>query len=133
MTPRGVRNRNPGNIRHSSARWLGMAAKQTDPDFVQFTAPKWGIRALYRVLRTYQVKHGLATIAEIIGRWAPPNENDTGAYARAVAKACGVAPDDVIDVVTDKAMAAKLVMAIIRHENGQQPYSLSEINAGLNA
>lgn len=110
-----------------------MAAKQTDPDFVQFTAPKWGIRALYRVLRTYQVKHGLATIAEIIGRWAPPNENDTGAYAKAVAKACGVATDDVIDIVTDKAMAANLVMAIIRHENGQQPYSLSEINAGLNA
>jgi hypothetical protein len=133
VTPRGVRNRNPGNIRHSSARWLGMAAKQTDPAFVQFTAPKWGIRALYRVLRTYQIKHNLATIAEIIGRWAPTNENDTGAYARAVAKACGVATDDVIDVVTDKAMAAKLVMAIIRHENGQQPYSLSEINAGLNA
>jgi hypothetical protein len=133
MTPRGIRNHNPGNIRHSSARWLGMATKQTDAAFVQFTAPKWGIRALYRTLCTYQRKHRLGTVAGMIGRWAPTNENDTGSYVASVAKAMDVEPDEPIDIVLGKPLAAKMVAAIIRHENGRQPYSDSQLLEGINA
>jgi hypothetical protein len=66
----------------------------------------------------------------MIGRWAPPNENDTGAYVRAVAASVGVGAEDEIDV-HDYAILRPLTLAIIRHENGQQPYTDAEIDAGL--
>jgi hypothetical protein len=121
-TPRGIRNHNPGNIDRTSERWQGMAADQSaDPRFVVFTAPVWGLRALAKVLLSYQRKYNLRTPAAIIGRWAPPAENDTGAYARQVAKALGVGPDDRIDL-QDPDTLARIVPAIVQHENGQQPY-----------
>ncbi|MGE0652016.1 MAG: structural protein [Alphaproteobacteria bacterium] len=91
-----------------------------DPRFVVFLAPEWGIRAIARVLRTYRDKHGLTTVRGIIGRWAPPKENDTGAYVRSVAERCGVGPDDDVDI-DDVAVMRELVKAIIRHENGRPP------------
>lgn len=130
--PRGIRNNNPGNIRKSSEPWRGLAdAKyQIDPAFFTFETPEWGIRALAVILRTYQTKHGLKTIKSIIGRWAPPVENDTGAYAAAVAKAVGVEVDEPIRL-DDTDMMRGVVLAIIRHENGKQPYSMDVINHGL--
>mgnify|MGYP000148980532 CR=1 FL=1 len=131
--PRGIRNHNPGNIRHGD-KWQGAAKikneRDRDPDFVQFESPAWGIRALARVLIAYQDKHDLRTVRGIIGRWAPPNENNTGAYVNAVAARLGVEPDAEIDVY-EYATMRPLVEAIIRHENGQQPYSAAEIDEGL--
>lgn len=117
-TPRGIRNANPGNLRHGE-KWQGRADKQTDADFVQFTNAQFGIRALMRVLITYE-KKGLNTVRAIIRRWAPPNENNTEAYINSVAQQLGVMPDEPIDVDSyDTALA--LVKAIIRHENGAKP------------
>ncbi len=122
-TPRGIRNNNPGNIDRTTERWQGMAPDQSgDPRFVVFTAPVWGLRALGKVLLTYYRTHGLDTPAKIIGRWAPPQENDTAAYARQVAAALGVGVDDQIDM-QDPDTLVRIVPAIVRHENGQQPYS----------
>ena len=42
----------------------------------------------------------------------------------------GVAPDETINV-HDYKILQPLVLAIIAHENGQQPYSDTEIDAGL--
>jgi hypothetical protein len=128
--PRGIRNHNPGNLRRSADPWQGLAAEQTDSEFFQFASAKWGIRALARTLIAYQDRVGLKTIKQMIGRWAPPNENDTGAYVRAVAASVGVGADDEIDV-HDYAILRPLTLAIIRHENGQQPYTDAEIDAGL--
>ncbi len=128
--PRGIRNRNPGNLRRSSDPWQGLAAEQTDSEFFQFASAKWGIRALVRTLIAYQDRVGLKTIKQMIGRWAPPNENDTGAYVRAVAASVGVGENDEIDV-HDYTILRPLTLAIIRHENGQQPYTDAEIDAGL--
>ncbi len=120
--PRGLRNFNPGNIDRTAERWQGMSADQSsDKRFVVFTAPVWGLRALAKVLLSYQRKYGLRTPAAIIGRWAPPVENDTGAYARQVAKALGVGVDDQIDL-TKAATLERILPAIVQHENGQQPY-----------
>ena len=127
---RGIRNHNPGNLRRSADPWQGMAAEQTDSEFFRFASAKWGIRALARTLIAYQDRVGLKTIKQMIGRWAPPNENDTGAYVRAVAASVGVGADDEIDV-HDYAILRPLTLAIIRHENGQQPYTDAEIDAGL--
>lgn len=126
MVPRGIRNNNPGNIRHG-ADWRGMRAEQTDPAFVQFETPEYGIRALARVLRTYE-NRGLRTIRQIISRWAPPEENDTEAYIQAVAKAVGVTPNQPLETVVH---LPKLIMAIIAHENGRMPYTDEQIARGI--
>ena len=136
--PRGISNCNPGNIdRHPGVHWQGQAADQSkDPRFVVFLAPEWGIRAIARILLTYQTARKardgsrIDTIREIIDRWAPPNENNTGAYARHVAELTGIDVNQKIDVRDYDTMRA-LVVAIITHENGTQPYSDEQITAGL--
>lgn len=128
---RGIRNNNPGNIDRNATKWQGMAADQSgDPRFIVFTTPQYGIRALAKVLMTYQSQHGLDTVREIINRWAPPNENDTGAYVRAVARAVGVAENAPLDLDATAVMLP-LVKAIITHENGGNPYSDTVITEGL--
>ncbi len=119
-TPRGIRNHNPGNIRHSADPWQGLAAEQPDADFFTFEAPAFGIRAMARILQTYQEKHDRKTIREIIGRWAPPEENQTDSYAEWVAKRMDTAPDEPIDV-SHYPTALGLVQAITRMENGAPP------------
>lgn len=121
--PRGIRNNNPGNIRWGD-EWKGLvpAALRTDKSFCQFTTPEYGIRAMVIILRNYQKKHGINTVSGIINRWAPSNENDTQAYVDSVAQATGVAADQKIDTGDNRFML-KLLQAIIKHENGIQPYS----------
>ncbi|MFG8081199.1 structural protein [Pseudomonas aeruginosa] len=126
--PRGIRNSNPGNIERNATRWQGMAAQQSDARFITFSAPEWGIRAIARTLITYQDKRRardgsrIDSVREIIERWAPPNENNTAAYSRAVASVLGIGPDDeTVDVYRYQTME-QLVRAIIRHENGPGPY-----------
>ena len=91
---RGIRNNNPLNIRHSADRWQGARIMQTDPDYVQYKDIKWGFRAAWKILDTYCLtfkKEGKAyNVKNIIGRWAPPTENDTDAYVRAVVKLSGL-------------------------------------------
>lgn len=129
--PRGVRNNNPGNIDRTKTKWQGMAEDQSsDPRFVVFKAPVWGIRALARTLLTYQNAHHCGTVRKIIERWAPPNENNTSAYVKAVAAAIGVEPNDPIDVDGVEVMAP-LVKAIIAHENGGYAYPEATVLEGL--
>lgn len=138
---RGVRNNNPGNIeRVKGVRWQGELplATQTKRDkrFVVFEGPQWGIRAICRVLITYQDKRDAAdgskidSVSDIINRWAPPVENNTGAYARAVAGKMGVGINDYIDVYDWDVMRA-LVVAIIAHECGGHRYPDADIDGGL--
>lgn len=123
---RGLRNNNPGNIRLGAA-WQGMSPTQTDESFVQFVSPEYGIRALARILDNYAAR-GLTTVASIINTYAPPAENNTGAYVMAVADALGVDPNAQIDVTST---LPRLVAAIIQHENGLQPYGMDVIQRGI--
>jgi hypothetical protein len=127
VLPRGIRLNNPGNIRRGRSNWQGMAAAQLDPDYVTFEAPKWGIRALARLLKNYQAS-GRKTVRDMINRWAPPAENDTGAYVRHVSQLLGVKPDDAL---AWPAQLAPMVAAIIRHENGFNPYTSTEMAEGI--
>lgn len=52
MTARGIRNNNPGNLRHGED-WLGLAPVQDDQNFCTFTEMHFGVRALLKTLRTY--------------------------------------------------------------------------------
>lgn len=126
-TSRGIRNNNPGNIRHGD-NWLGLAPEQTDSDFCQFTTPEFGIRAMARTLFNYQHKHGINTVRGIVNRWAPPSENKTDSYVAHVAAVVGVGPDEKINV---RAYLPVLVEVIIKHENGKQPYTAEQIYKGV--
>lgn len=128
---RGIRNNNPGNIEYNPAtKWQGLSTPPTDGRFCVFKEATYGIRAIARILITYQDKHGLDSITEIINRWAPPSENNTRAYINHVADMVGVNPDSHVDVHTFEVMAP-LVQAIIKHENGEQPYTEAQITKGL--
>lgn len=120
MTPRGLRNHNPGNLRHGDA-WKGMAPKQPDQDFVTFIDPLWGLRAMAKVLLAYTTLHGRRTVRAIVSRWAPSSENDTDAYVAMVARAMRVDPDAPLDLTKDSVLS-DLMRAMVRHENGVQPY-----------
>ena len=128
--PRGLRNNNPGNIRRSKIKWRGLAEKQADIAFVVFSEPFWGIRALAKILLTYAREHQLDTVEKIIHRWAPPVENDTGAYARSVAAALGVEINTRLRV-ENSVVLANFTKAIIKHENGEQPYENELIDRAI--
>lgn len=131
---RGYRNRNPGNIDWSERNgWLGQVGREqtgNPPRFAVFETHEHGIRALARLLQSYQTRHKLNTVAGIINRWAPPVENVTSAYVAFVAKAAGVGPHDPIDVMRYQ-HARPLVEAIIRKELGGNPYPPEVIDNGL--
>ncbi len=128
--PRGIRNNNPGNLRRSKDPWQGLAETQTDAVFFVFKNPTYGLRALARVLISYQDNHHLHTIRQIIGRWAPMAENDTVTYIKAVSEATRLEPDVELDMHKYEHLKA-LSLAIIRFENGAQPYTAAQIDKAL--
>lgn len=134
--PRGIRLNNPGLIRRSKERWQGLSEDQPDREFFKFTGATWGIRAMARILIVYQDKRlaadgsSIDTVRDIISRWAPLNENDTEGYIDAVCQSTGFAPDQVLNM-QDFDQLCPLVRAIIKHENGKQPYDNAVIARGL--
>lgn len=127
QAPRGIRNNNPGNIRKSATQWEGTSSVQGDDAFVTFETPEHGIRAMARVLQTYRDKYGLDTVAKIISRWAPDVENDTEAYIKSVSAQIGVRPNAKLN----PGQVPALIAAIIKHENGGNPYSAQQIVRGV--
>lgn len=124
---RGERNFNPGNVERNNIMWQGMAQDQSgDSRFVVFNDAHYGIRALAKVLLSYYRKYGLNTVHKIIDRWAPPSENNTGAYINHVAQVLGVGIDAKINLEDDQTLEV-LVRAIIEHENGRCVYEDSTI------
>lgn len=131
--PRGVRNRNPGNIDYSPAnRWQG----QLKPDpaiekrFVRFDTPENGIRAMGKLLLTYQRKYGLRTVRGLIDRWAPNVENDTAAYIHAIEVSSDTPSEAEIDL-TKPCVMRGIVRAIIRHENAGYVYPDAVLAEGV--
>ena len=114
--PRGLRNRNPGNIRRSAVRYKG-ETESDDAAFKTFASTAWGYRAMFVLLHTYRVRHGLRSIREMISRWAPPSENRTEAYIRAVSADTGIGPDEALETL-DPATMVPVAAAISRVENG---------------
>lgn len=129
--PRGVRNNNPGNLEASSSNpWIGQTG--SDGRFAKFETPEHGIRALGRNLISYQ-RQGIDTVSDIINRWAPPSDNnDTTAYIRAVCAQLGVTANQPLDASNPDTLQA-LCAAIIKHENGSQPYSSDQLSTGVSA
>lgn len=115
--PRGLRNNNPGNIRLGSNRWVGEIRPSQDKEFCQFRDMPHGYRAMLKLLQNYRRKHGCQTIADMIHRWAPANDNNTNAYIIDVCKQIQMPSSYVIDI-NDRDTMCALAAAISRHENG---------------
>ena len=127
MLARGLRNCNPLNIRRvAGTKWKGQSALQTDASFVCFNAMEWGIRAAFCILRTYARRYQCLSPADIVGRWAPPHQNDTDAYIRNVCTWTGFGGRQHLT----EADWPRLVQAMARQESGT---TLSEeiINKGF--
>lgn len=129
---RGLRNRNPGNIDYLPPlrAWRGQLGKEPDSPatygngrFGVYDTDQSGVRAIAQELLK-DFRAGIDSVRELIYSWAPPNENDSAAYASKVAKAVGVGASDRIDV---HARLPDLVAAIIKHENGVQPYAMQDL------
>lgn len=133
---RAFRNNNPGNI-NAGAKWQGLCprAKMTpeqaaETRFCVFSYPVWGFRALGIILHQYQQAHKLNTIRQIVNRWAPPGENDTGAYVHAVAVQMGIDPDAPLDLSNESELAS-LAKSISVHECGGWLFTDQDLNQGI--
>lgn len=95
---RGQRNHNPLNIKRSrGTHWLGQCPRQRDREFVQFEADLFGLRAAFRILRSYLTLQNLQTLRQVIYRWAPPEDgNATKSYVNLVAMHSDVRPDSLL-------------------------------------
>lgn len=118
MEPRGLRNCNPGNIRKSKTIYKGEIEPSTDSAFKQFKTIAYGYRAMFVLLHYYYTKLGLRTICKMIGRYAPPRENNTDAYVRTVSKMANYPADKDIDI-TNRDLFVGIVAAMSKVENGR--------------
>ena len=140
--PRGLRNNNPLNIRRAQSKWLGEVDSHNgrrDRLFCQFGSLVYGYRAAGKLLQTYQKKYKLYVLSQIIGRWAPPSENNTRYYATVVAnqmtKELGepISVASLLDVCKDKETLRALLVSMHLVENGQLPSAIEReaINQAL--
>ena len=106
---------NPGNIRVAKAKWQGQTGEEKG--FVTFSSMAYGYRAMIILLQNYGKLYGCTTIAQIVDKWAPPQENNTIGYIRAVENMTGFGANERIDL-NDKQVICKLTAAMSRQENG---------------
>jgi hypothetical protein len=98
---------------------VGEIVPSADSAFKQFKTIVWGYRAMFVLLHTYRVKHGLNTLKGMIERYAPPMENDTGGYLKTVCNRSGIPPERNLNTLDGTAMIP-VVCAMSRVENGVQ-------------
>jgi esterase/lipase len=81
---RNWRNNNPGNIEYGKFA-ISMGAIGTDGRFAIFPSMDMGYAAADALMKGKSYQN--LSIADAIKRWAPPSENNTGAYQAAFTKA----------------------------------------------
>lgn len=132
---RGLRNNNPGNIRFNPANdWVGQVGSD-EQGYAKFDKPENGIRAMGILLGNYYTRHGLGDVRSIITRWAPPSDdNPTASYIDHVVDLLNKGRTVKITQNTPIHVPSRLLdltKAIIRHENGVNPYSDEFISDAL--
>jgi len=116
---RGIRNKNPLNIRHSCSRWKGLAPEQTDKAFCRFVGFEYGFRAAVITLRTYITKHRANSIEKIVYRWCPPGDgaNDPERYIRDVCRLTQMGGKDLL--MPGDSRLKEIVWAMAQIESGR--------------
>ena len=119
---RGERNCNPLNL-VKGIQWKGLRTDQTDSRFCQFQSMKYGWRAALMNIRSYisganGKRLPADTIEKIITRWAPPNENNTEAYIKAVSEAVSIDRRTRVKW-RDRTLVCAIVKAMAKQECGK--------------
>lgn len=129
MTPLGIRNNNPCNLKDNGDTWVGKTGVD-DAGFCIFDTAAHGIRAAALCLRNFQYDHRLYSIAGLIRRWST---TDVESYVKNVCLACGAKPDEPYPL-TPVSMTP-MIGAMIRQEcgeNGRQPwFTAQQIRAAV--
>lgn len=119
--PLGLRQNNPGNLRS----WGDVERRN---GFASFGNMQEGLSAMAGNLLSYYRNRGLDTVQGIVGRYAPPSENDTGGYVAAIAKRLGVKAGDKLDL-NDPKILSQLMGAMITQEQGYNPFGTADLMA----
>lgn len=127
---RGMKVLNPGNIRISHEPWIGKITPSKDSEFETFDTIEHGIRAMGKILLTYYRYYHLDTIEELISKWAPPSENDTESYIKAVCDELGLKRTQPLDLLNPIIMM-ELLKAICFHECGKDCVTIDQLNKGV--
>ncbi len=118
LTPRGIRNNNPGNLNFAKQDGATLEAG-ANGRFAVFKTMSDGVSALADQLARYNAK-GINTIEAIIEKYAPKKDgNNTAAYIKNLSKSLGISPKDTIDLMKHPEMMEKLMQGIIQIENGK--------------
>jgi hypothetical protein len=126
---RGLKNNNPGNIRHNRDKFQGEVQPSRDAAFKEFTSMAYGYRAMFVTLATYLERNRRDTIEKIVQAWAPPTENKTQAYINTVALFSGVSKNKALTLFSGEDYI-RIVAAMSRVENGR-PANMADVTAGF--
>ena len=142
---RGIRNNNPGNVRQSGSKWLGLTEtsdamtdfQREEQSFCVFREPEWGIRCMAYIIRKHAAGAALP-LRPFISSWAPMSDgNQPESYAAQVSsdmtQALGraIAAGDSVDVADDSVLIS-MIMAMGKVENGVTlPYAPVQYLAAL--
>lgn len=121
-----IAKHNPGNLVKTASLWEGQV--KNPGRFIAFKDSHHGLRALAIVLLRYERRHGMTTVQQVVNRFAPAHENNSKRYAEFVADELGVSVTANINIC---AYGTEIMKAIIRMENGCQPYSDEELYAAM--
>ncbi|EOF5041609.1 phage tail tape measure protein [Providencia rettgeri] len=124
---RGFRNKNPGNLRDANNK-IGLQGQGKDTMAV-FASERDGLAAMSRQLML-DAERGKNRIDDYIRKYAPANENKTQEYIDMVSKQTGYGAYESLDM-HDPEVLAKLMNAMIKVENGAQPFSYDQVMEGV--
>ena len=127
--PRGIRNNNPGNLIYNAAiQWNGQTG--SDGRYAMFNTAVNGIRALMLDIWNDYYKDGKQSLRALIAEYAPPIENATDSYLDDVSARTLLKPDQSF---LWRQEIIGIARAIVHHENGYDPYPITDYQAALAA
>lgn len=125
----GLRNHNPVNLR-SASNETGKEYSEKSGYFSTFSSDEDGLAAASRQLFLYGDR-GKHTLQDVIKTFAPSKENNVQSYVDDVSRDSGFKPGENIDLHSPYVLE-RLLPAMIKHEQGTQPFSYDEVNKGIN-
>ncbi len=129
-SPFGLRNNNPFNLKYFAIGWKGETGFVESPAgrFSVFDTAENGIRAGMINIHTKMTRDGANTVRKLLTLLSPAFENPLEAFITWTAQRIGVAPDQPLEF---RQHILQLSKAIIRFENGEQPFTDAQLQAAL--
>lgn len=125
----GLRNHNPLNLR-SASNETGKVFAGKSGYFSRFGSDEDGLAAASRQLFLYGDR-GKHTLQDVISTFAPHSENNVENYVSDVSSDTGFKPGENIDLHSPDVLK-RLLPAMIKEEQGTQPFSQRDIDTGIN-